>query len=877
MLNKLLADLIKQSDLSTGAVILPTQRLCLYCHAELARNKNALYPPLITTLDNFLIHLQDDLKQPIVSEGHAEFLIEHLLQDSPHLHPRFAKETNHLLREFTQSNIRDMHCLDQALAADTYIDNDDYLQRQRNIHTELEKLYHSLQNKLTADNHTTDYFALQTQVDELLASQTLNTKLNKFSFIYVIPHLYTTTLQQKILRKLDSTNKAKFFLPENMLANKHLPYRLHTTITQLKSPITSKANTHHQQAIALPSPAAEIYYALSKAQTLLNSCNPADIAIVLTDSNYYLPYLLLQRSSFDFPMYISLPVPMRMTSIGMFLQALCDYQLNARKKLPALLDLLHSPHTTHILPQAFAHKLNDLNDIALALAKMDMRADPSALQGHAKDYATHINSYMQGYRSDTSMHQQIERFEKLLAQLAFDSQEHYENSSIQSLLESLVMLKNSHISRNKLSADKFWRYIADKFLGTKLLMTGEKLAGVQVISLNDACYMQYQHMYVLGCVEGMLPRKLERDFIISNSLRKRIGLTAWAEYEALEEARFALLCASGKHLYFCYPDNAVPSRFLPKASVELSPAQVYNLTPTNAVPSLDDYPKQTETIEYLSATRLESLLQCPLRFLLQQLEIKTLELRDYPSPLDEGNCLHETIETLINSADYQTIRNSAPQAEQIDMLVKKLQEIATRIFPANQTIAISQHYYGWRKLAGFLLSDYFAHVRREFGEQKITVNSASMKLTGKIDHVIFNADTVWIIDYKRSSIPEHKQVADMLMPQLVFYAYIYEHQQQLLNKPSIIANAVLAYFSMLKGETKVIAAGSAAHALVRKKGAKILALEELIDKMQTELATRIQELQAHGFFIDTKRCKTCRYPGICRIQTTNTRTYYATR
>ncbi|MDE3269124.1 MAG: PD-(D/E)XK nuclease family protein [Pseudomonadota bacterium] len=816
MLDELLTDLLARpsAELSAGAIVLPTQRLCLYCQAELARNTQALFTPLIATLDNFLTHLQDGIEQPIIANQHAEYIIATTLKNSSYqyLQPNFAREINLLFQEITHSTVAGIG-LANRLNATINTDNETFLLRQQKIHAELEQLYLTLHKQLTADKQTTSYFALQAQVNSLNIAE----KLQSFAFIHVMPLLNPSRLQATVL---------------NMIAKHAKTFNYQSTKQQ---PPT--------QVITMPSANAEVHYALNQIKKLLKDkqCSPAEIAMVIPDSATYLPALLAQKTSI--PISLHIPVPLRMTSIGLFLQMLCDYQTDKDR---ALLDLLHSPHTAKILPKNFSY---DKHQLAHAFTQTDRAV--------VEDYAAYIDTYLRGY----SQGNRFAHLAQLIAKLEFLDDERFDSKHIENLLKSLRFIQNSHVSKLHISAHDFWRFVADRFLQLPLPIEDALLAGVQVISLNDACSMHFTHVYVLGCVQRKFPHPTTDDFILSNRARKHIGLPDWSDIEALAQEKFKLLTSNAANLHLYYPSNQVPAQCLGKTTRSLTTADVYQFSAVSAtVNHTASYQPHDLGITRLTAYSLESFMRCPMRYLLQRANVEPLQLPEYPSPLVEGSRLHQTITELVGSEAYQRIKRHHPQTEREQLLTQALCQTASSLLPQDSITAINQHFFGWRRLAKFLLmlegKDIVAEIKHS---SSINVAQQTIELVGKFDHTIIDGDFVWLLEYKRSTIPNKAEVAAIISPQLLLYAFL---SQQ-------IARTIIVYFSLLKGELAVVAAGSEALVHVQErfgKRIKLHSLEELVERMLAKISSRYDEIERHGFFADPtpKGCSNCDYAGICR-------------
>ena len=95
--------------------------------------------------------------------------------------------------------------------------------------------------------------------------------------------------------------------------------------------------------------------------------------------------------------------------------------------------------------------------------------------------------------------------------------------------------------------------LRDKLMSLDVRDVGDQLKGVQILSIEEARYVPFQTVFILGCAEGLFPKALPKDNLLDNLLKTRLGLPGWEYMEAIEESTFQLLQARLPSLQTSYP------------------------------------------------------------------------------------------------------------------------------------------------------------------------------------------------------------------------------------------------------------------------------------------------------------------------------------
>lgn len=893
IISRLCTDLIKlkRETLACSAVILPTHRLVTFCLAALAEQHTAYQPPLLTTLDGLLARLCD-AQQPTIDELHVEQLIHVLLTQGKYqyLQPSFAHEIKQLFNELSTADLHTQFHprITQQLTHNPWLAEGE-IERQQQKFYELQQLFTALQTQLHNDGYTTRNLARTYYMHT--AANTLHT--HDFAHIYIAAFTSVSKTAQTFLQKLAALPNTTFYFNTTTIDNQTNPVT--ELITALTSTAPKPCHVTRKQAndsvniLNFASPQIEITHALHQAKQLLETkkVRPAEIAIVLSRDAFYLPHLLAAVDFFSFSKNIAVPIPLRMTSVGTFLQALSNY---AREEfqVPAALTLVTHPlFTADDLPRD--NIVNTLSAVHRN-GKLHLLLPPDT---HAAEAIARIDALVQRFRS-APLRLQLLQLQELLHELRFfqlAAQANYELQSVENVFTFLQSLVASSLSSIKFTAQEFWQFVAEKFLTLPLRKVGEPLAGVQILSLPEVRAMTFQHVTVIGCNEGFFPKSLPRDVIVSDKLKTAIGLNGWQHLEAMEDITFNALFHRQAQLTLSYCSNtAERSRFIEKIlrthtinEQDCTGLALQDLLPVVSTPQAPPETKPAFAPQHffakVSASSAENFIRCPLRHTLHKLDIANTvcEVRDKNSPLEEGNQLHKIIEAFSNSPTYQHIcREVKDNEDRITQLTALLNDItATQASSLLNDSSLATHlrFFAWPRLAEFVSHKNSTDNYRELNEHELSLHEELRWFSGKhcelhckIDHIHADPKHLLLLDYKRKNLPDNKELNEAIAMQLAFYAYALDRAQDGLD--SSLATMVTGYYSILDGEFTLVAHGTdipleflQEHYNFNKR--KTRSLEDLVEKMHNLLTFRSNQPDVYNI-ADPSFCGGCQFDNLCR-------------
>ena len=871
--------------LENTAVIFPTNRLGIACLARLAQQKKVFVPPLVTTLDGFLAKLSGDVALSVSDDLQAELILQALLTtgDFKYLKAGFSHEINELFTSLISHDLSTdfASLLQQKIAADPFLSSTASKHQKEKV-MELQKLFSLFQTKLAENQQTTNALARY----HLLQNIDVATVTAYFHHIYVVGFTSVIPICQTFLQALARQQNVTFYFTAVTTSAPSNPVK--ELIASLPVPVSSSqtaaATTANVNVISFPSPLTEVIYALHKAETLRKENCPAEIAIVLSRDHYYLPYLLTVSDLFAFEMNLAIPIPLALTPAGSFLQALSRYVLDAYQ-VPAAIDLVSHPlfpisgNRDQIITELSTVHVSGYGKLARRLKSENAQQALDVIAKMLQKF-THVQSFPA----------QLECLQELLDKLrltVWGREQHLETKSIEDIYNFLSSIKYPN---NKASPREFWQFVAEKFLTLKLRRIGEPLAGVQILSLPEIRAMPFKHIIVLGCSEGFFPKSLPKDTVLSDKMKTSIGLGGWQQLEALEDVTFNSLLQQKCHLDLCY-SAAGRSRFVEKilrqpnvSEKSYSSYDLQQMLPRRKLPHIEKKAASLLDVNkfyrHFSASSSENFIRCPLRFLLTQLKITPLELRSDANYLEQGNDLHKVIEIFSKSDIYQKICHEVhDEQEKVTALTDLLNTITGdfAVLTADVTLATHLRLFAWPRLAEFVtrrtaIDQYREEFEYEFHLPPATTwFDAPYELSCKIDHFQISNEHLLILDYKRKTLPEDKEIKNAIAMQLIFYAYALNLHLEITAQKSRLSDTIVGYYSIMNGEFIPIAGGENVDPdfLSRyfpSKKQKFLGLEEQLEKMQKLLSFRYDTLKQQDFYpsLDPSFCSTCQFEGICR-------------
>ena len=209
---------------------------------------------------------------------------------------------------------------------------------------------------------------------------------------------------------------------------------------------------------------------------------------------------------------------------------------------------------------------------------------------------------------------------------------------------------------------KTFAKLLDQMLGpVSVPFNGEPLKGLQVMGPLETRALDFRHLVILSCNEGIFPRRNVSSSFIPPELRKGFGLPTYEYQDAIWAYYFYRMIQRAETVTLVYDSrteglkNGEESRFIKqleyhynlplKRSFVKAGARVHDLSP--------DIPKTEEHVRKLletklSASSLKAYLDCPAKFYFSKIE-ELKEESEVAEDLDSGmigDVYHSTMQAL---------------------------------------------------------------------------------------------------------------------------------------------------------------------------------------------------------------------------------------
>ncbi len=290
--------------------------------------------------------------------------------------------------------------------------------------------------------------------------------------------------------------------------------------------------------------------------------------------------------------------------------------------------------------------------------------------------------------------------------------------------------------------------------------------GVQVAALTEVRGLEPRMLYMAGLKDGDIPSKPERDFLLPDGVRRRLGLVDMKRHMHLEEHIFRRLASAAGGLYLSYPEMEGDKFYLP--SVFLSGGVQDRQRPAGIFSPEEEMLRQpgkplSAHIKEISGIRrpkkgaairvtdIDAYRACPRRFFIERsLGLTPPEVMDFEmEPMALGSIVHEVMENLMPDAPVGLEAFTGKASETLDAVLKDrpidsyfkemIRETFLEIVPELLEIEAK------------LREEGFALKEAEYAIEEEPLKDITLK--GKVDRIDAGPDgAVEIIDYKTGAL-----------------------------------------------------------------------------------------------------------------------------
>jgi hypothetical protein len=861
VISKTVDVLMQFHDLSKITVLVPTQRFATFVTLGLAERKSSLWLPEFISLESYLEkHANPTLRSidPLTAELFlAGILLEGRYQ---YLKPGLEREILVFWGMAIEHGDEVFTKLEKSIEIDVFRSERGAL-RIIEILRELRSCLIDFEARLKAEEYALPIRILCDNIAQFMTQEATGHAVVITGFTTIRPALLP------VFRKLSQS--AEIILSK--------PFELASSVSPLFE-ITKALNQEMTPEKLIPNSKIMLYQAgnvleeisevVSWVKNLLQSgVPPSSIGVLVPDEERYGPLLLAVLKANEIAVNYSLPLRLSRTPLGELFECVSRWDPNQTSILQVASLCLHKM----ISPL-------DHQGISLALAnERDFHALPT--EGKNIDFWVNRRSILIalfGFDQDSRPLSEWAVFMKGLIPKLMNSSSEAERDlkasiedASQKIMDSLTQC--AKMAHELYSPPGFWNFLASKVLSMEVRVVGYPLKDVQVLSIKESRHIPFDHIFVVGMLEGVFPASLPKDSLIEDWLKKKADLPGWNYVEAMEDTTFGLLIQKEINLCFSWPKmldgrDTVASRFIERLKAQKFKVVRLEHDLERVFSSIDKIPPfqlMEVAFDWKNTTfmpsSLDVLLECPWRFYLQSKGLKSWDLsRPTDDFRSDGNWLHKVLEVFFTNrqSDLDFARRMDESAIALE-LARIADECAGR-FTVNQSTRVLMELKGWAEIARLIRELYRGW---QGGEREVSLpESASLKLAdrvfplrGRLDAIdSFSFGNV-IIDYKRGRFPEEIDVRKGKKPQLPLYA-----------EALGLKKAVLAYWSFKNCEVKVVAMSSGLETPWDKyKSSKTSTPEACLDMFKAHLAWRLaEELVTPD---PGKHCSFCQYATSCRI------------
>jgi len=257
------------------------------------------------------------------------------------------------------------------------------------------------------------------------------------------------------------------------------------------------------------------------------------------------------------------------------------------------------------------------------------------------------------------------------------------------------------------SQDTLIRLIRQLIAGISIPFVGEPLEGLQIMGVLEARGLDFKNLIISSFNEGILPtRSLPGSFIPYN-LRKGFGLPTYEYHDAVTSYNFYRLIHQPERIFFIYDSRAdgaqtgEVSRFLYQLEYQygwnIGRKNISYLFKTEerkeisirktpeVMAKLLQFTVESDKCRYLSASSVNTYIDCPLKFYLSNIE-GLREADEISETIEEdmfGTLFHGIMEGIFNTYAGKTVTSSA-----LDDIIKNEPLIRKEI-----TSAFARYYF----------------------------------------------------------------------------------------------------------------------------------------------------------------------------------------
>lgn len=242
----------------------------------------------------------------------------------------------------------------------------------------------------------------------------------------------------------------------------------------------------------------------------------------------------------------------------------------------------------------------------------------------------------------------------------------------------------------------FERLMAQLIQATSIPFHGEPAEGIQVMGVLETRNLDFDHLLVLSCNEGNMPKGVSDTSFIPHTLREAYGLTTVKHKVAIYAYHFHRLIQRASDVTLTYNNSTEishtgeMSRFMLQMMVESgNPIQRYSMLCGQSMethgPEVIEKNEQVmqalNQLEQLSPTAINRYLRCPLQFYYNILAgLKEPEAEDAVDNRMFGNIFHRSAELIYTHLKEKNQRIQASDIHDLRTKGKRIEQFVDQAF-----------------------------------------------------------------------------------------------------------------------------------------------------------------------------------------------------
>lgn len=433
------------------------------------------------------------------------------------------------------------------------------------------------------------------------------------------------------------------------------------------------------EVVALPSNIGQTKYAteilnnLVESGDIYNTDNAINTAIVLPDEDLFIP-MLSSISGNIANVNITMGLPMKHTSIVSLMNAIALMHSRARKEKDDfcyfhedVVSVLSHPYIkaiTYHVAKDIQKYINSKKAFYISSAYLVSKTGNCIFaQVQDLNQKDEVIAYVRNILS---------LIEQLIIERDVDS---IDLGLLNKYITTLNQLSNAISSYDIQMKENTFFFLLERILSsTTISFEGEPLKGLQIMGVLETRSLDFENVILLSMNERVFPRKHFARTFIPNNLRKGFGLATTEYQESIYAYYFYRLLSRAKKVFLLYDSrtqgmtSGEPSRYIyqlrhlykdriniifKSGTFKISPPAdnvIEILKSEEVMQKLNRY-RDVNSNKYLSASSINSYIDCPLKFYFEKIEEIRVEeeIAEFIDSSTFGTIVHEVLRDLYTS------------------------------------------------------------------------------------------------------------------------------------------------------------------------------------------------------------------------------------